>query len=173
MSSNDWILTYTGRQFWPLAPRAEDVDLEDIAHALAHLCRFAGHCRVFYSVAQHSVHVSERVHSRYALEGLLHDAAEAYLCDVARPIKPALAGYEAAESQLMAVIRARFGLTGLELGGVQVADRRMLCTERRDLMHPNHWPVDPASCYPEPIVPWTPAEAKARFLARFEELYAR
>jgi uncharacterized protein len=85
--TGDWIQTYTGKQFWPLSPLPEDIVIEDIAHALSMQCRFGGHVRTFYSVAQHSVHVSLLVEPQYALWGLLHDAAEAYLVDLPRPIK--------------------------------------------------------------------------------------
>jgi hypothetical protein len=83
-----WQQTFTGRQFWPCDPRPEDVCLEDIAHHLALMCRFGGACRVFYSVAEHSVRVAELVWDRTngdreaALAGLLHDASEAYLVDI-------------------------------------------------------------------------------------------
>jgi uncharacterized protein len=83
----DWILTYTGRRFSPLAPRPEDVCIEDIAHALANKCRFTGHTQRFYSVAEHSVLVQSLVSPPYGLAALLHDAAEAYLPDIASPIK--------------------------------------------------------------------------------------
>ena len=85
----DWIQTFTGRAFYVLDPRPEDVDIEDIAHALSMQCRFAGHCREFYSVAQHSVTASWLVPPEDALWGLLHDAAEAYVVDLPRPIKRA------------------------------------------------------------------------------------
>jgi hypothetical protein len=77
-----WIQTVSGRQFWPLAPKAEDVDIGDIAHALAMKCRYSGHTQKFYSVAEHSVHISLALlrdgwNPTTALWGLLHDAAEA------------------------------------------------------------------------------------------------
>lgn len=83
----DWMQTYTGRKFWPLNPRAEEVYIEDIAHSLALSCRFNGHCKVFYSIAQHSVLVSQIVKPTQQLIALLHDSAEAYLGDIIRPIK--------------------------------------------------------------------------------------
>lgn len=85
-----WIQTFTGKQFWPLTPKAEDVCIEDIAHALAFKCRFGGHCKTFYSVAEHSCRVAEILRPEHQLIGLLHDAAEAYLPDVAAPIKSAI-----------------------------------------------------------------------------------
>src|SRR5688572_18527016 len=89
----DWILTATGRSFWPLDPRADEICIDDIAQALAKVCRFGGHCCDFYSVAQHSVlvaHLVERSHPQLALHALLHDAAEAYLGDFTQPLKPYL-----------------------------------------------------------------------------------
>ncbi len=85
----DYIATYTGKQFYPLDPRPEDVCLEDIAHSLSNLCRFTGHTDTdrFYSVAQHSVICSTIVAPEAALLALLHDAAEAYLGDISRPLK--------------------------------------------------------------------------------------
>src|ERR1700744_4853571 len=87
---NGWIQTFTGKKFSPLAPRPEDVDIRDIAHALAMKCRFNGHCSPFYSIAEHSVRVSwllEQQGKREALWGLMHDAADAYLPDLGAPIK--------------------------------------------------------------------------------------
>lgn len=89
---NSWIQTFSGRQFFPLEPRVEDVCIEDIAHGLSNLCRYAGHCECFYSVAQHCLLVSRVVPREHALRGLLHDASEAYLIDVPRPIKHSIGG---------------------------------------------------------------------------------
>lgn len=72
----DWMQTYTGRRFWPLDPVAGDIEIMDIAHALSNQCRYAGHTRFHYSVAQHSVQVSENVAPEHALWGLLHDAPD-------------------------------------------------------------------------------------------------
>ena len=104
----DFIQTFTGRMFWPIDPQPDEVDIEDIAHALSNVCRFCGHTREFYSVAQHSVLVSEIVPAAFALEGLLHDATEAYISDVARPVKPYLTNYKEIEINLYRAIAKRF-----------------------------------------------------------------
>src|SRR3990167_2984266 len=103
----DWIQTASGIAFWPLRPRIEDVRIEDIAHALAAVNRFNGHTRVPWSVAEHSLQLTYelvRVGSprETCLYGLLHDASEAYLCDMPRPLKRAavMAGYRLAEAEL-------------------------------------------------------------------------
>lgn len=70
----DWIQTFTGRQFWPLDPQPDHIDIADIAHALAHDCRFGGHCRRFYSVAEHSVLLSRAVAPEFRLAALMHDS---------------------------------------------------------------------------------------------------
>ena len=180
----EWCQTASGIPFYPLNPRMEDVRIEDIAHALANMCRFAGHTREFYSVAQHCVLASEMVEwasyedpNHEALYALLHDASEAYIVDVPRPLKhqPEFAGYILAESRLQTAIYSAFGLDPVEPGLLHVVDHRMLRTEQRDLMPPacngdDRHDVEP---YPDPIEPWTPTEARKRFLARFKELTGR
>ena len=174
--NGNWINTYTGRQFWPLDPRVEDVDIEDIAHALSLQCRFTGHVRSFYSVAQHCVLVAECVPESDRLWALLHDAPEAYLIDLARPVKQAseMRGYRDAEDRLMHVIADRFGLVGDIPASVKDADNRMLMTEAHSLMkmHPQ-WLVDaPWQPYPVTITPWLSGIARSRFLNRFHALTA-
>ena len=169
-----WINTYTGRQFWPLAPRVEDVDIEDIAHALSLQCRFTGHVHEFYSVAQHCCLVAERVPEEDRAWALLHDAPEAYLIDLARPVKhaPWMQQYRDVEDCLMAVIAERFGLVGECPDSVKDADKRMLMTEAHSLMtmHPQWLIHAPWKRYEDgPVIPWTPQVARARFLNRFRE----
>lgn len=136
----DWIETYTGRQFWPLDPRPEDIDARDIAHALSLICRFNGHCEDHYSVAKHSMLMVEAAEREgrgdLALWLLLHDASEAYICDVPRPLKmlPMFADYRAIEQRLQIMIYERFGLVGPEPVEVKDYDRRMLCMERALIM---------------------------------------
>ncbi len=110
--------TFSRTMFYPLDPHPEDVHIVDIAHALANICRFGGHAKRFYSVAQHSVLVSRIVEPEDALHGLMHDAAEAYVGDVVRPIKhmPGMAAYHAAE-QSCVVCNMRSFLDGRASSG--------------------------------------------------------
>ena len=172
--------TASGRQFWPLDPRPEEIVIEDIAHALALQCRFAGHCREPYSVAQHSVLVSRACDPRDALWGLLHDASEAYLQDMIRPLKrsPGFADrYLEAEVRLQAVICDRFGLPCEEPASVHRADVAVLLAEARDLLAPPPatWKEaqrgsDNVRAIEEPIIPWRWEAARHLFLVRFAEL---
>ncbi|WP_424360235.1 phosphohydrolase [Methylocystis parvus] len=136
----DWIQTYSGRAFYPLDPRPEDVCMRDIAHALSHLCRFGGHSTRFYSVAEHSSTLCEyfllRGDRELARWALLHDAAEAYLVDVPRPIKSSLTNYRAIERRIMEAICTRFALPWEEPAAVREADLRILTDESRALMAP-------------------------------------
>ena len=83
----DWMQIFTGKKFWPLDPKSEEVDIKDIAHSLAFQCRFNGHSNYFYSIAQHSVIVSKIVSKDQAFAALLHDAAETYIGDMVSPLK--------------------------------------------------------------------------------------
>jgi len=170
----DWIQTYTGRKFWPLDPRPEDVDIRDIAHALSLTCRFCGHIREFYSVAQHSVMVMEHCPPQYRLWGLLHDAAEAYLSDLCAPVKRSLkaAGqmfYHDAEDRVMDAVCARFGLAPQMPPIVKEIDVRALYTEKVLFNIELKWMDGPAPL-PCAIEPWMPERAEREFLTRFTEL---
>ena len=158
--------TWTGRLILPLALKHEDIDLEDIAHALSNKCRFNGHCR-FLSVAQHSVLVAKKLPSNLQLWGLLHDASEAYLDDIIKPLKelPEFAFYKKAERDAMRVICERFDLPIEEPEAVKIADYRMYLTERRE-MRPNGPPcMLQDESYPDPIDPWMPAQAYDNFIS--------
>lgn len=171
------ISTATGRQFWPLDPRPEHVAVRDIAGALSRLCRFGGHCRSFYSVAQHSVHVAELVAEQVpeaALWALLHDAAEAYLLDLPRPIKYAsgMEPYREAEARVKAAIASAFCLSATMPAVVRWADQTIFATEVRDLMTNGSgeiWSLEQRPL-PQRIEPWEPRHAEARFLEMFQRL---
>jgi 5'-deoxynucleotidase YfbR-like HD superfamily hydrolase len=167
----DWIQTANGRAFWPLDPRVEDVHLDDIAYALSNQCRFSGHCRPAYSVAEHSVRASMIVPPDDALWALMHDASEAFLVDVPRPIKPFLVGYKEIETTVMRVICERFGLIGEMPESVKRTDEILLATEARDLMQrpPRDWKLREKPLEKR-IVPWSAREAELSFLDRFAEL---
>jgi uncharacterized protein len=168
MTHRPWIQTYSGRQFFLDVIEPEKICLDDIAHALSHLCRFGGHTLEFYSVAQHSIVVASECFTVFGRQwGLLHDAAEAYLVDVPKPIKPLLAGYAGLENRILAAIAQRFRLELPIPEEVHRADVRALYTERRDLLMPP--PADWAQeglveCFPKRIVAWDPTEAEERFL---------
>jgi hypothetical protein len=169
--------TYTGKRVHALAPSPEEIDIDDVAHALSQMCRFVGHTDGFYSIAQHSVLVSELVPHQDALWGLLHDASEAYLCDLPAPIKrdPEMSFYRIAEDRLMRAICRKFGLRPQMPFSVMAADKLALATEFRDVttVDDPDWIV--AECGVAPIsdytiFPWPPAIAEDRFLRRFWEL---
>lgn len=166
-----WIQTYTGKQFFPFDPRTGDIDIRDIAHSLSNLCRFNGHCRSFYSVADHSVRVSRIVDDDLALWGLLHDAAEAYLSDIPRPIKASIPEFDAMERKLLRSVVGCFDLAWPMPEEVRKADDVLLVTEARDLMEPPpaSWELE-AKPLEEPIVPLSANQAERAFLDRFSLL---
>ena len=187
VAGGGWIQTVTGRAFPILDPRPEDIDIRDIAHALSMLCRFGGHTREFYSVAQHSVLVS-LVLERFQpdnhvlkLGGLLHDRGEGYLLDLPRPIKrlPGFEPYRKLEHHIERVSEPRFGLvlTEADRKAIKAADELVLRTECRDLMAPLHsaWSrelhPDHGATMPETIEPMTPEGARFYFLKRWAELW--
>lgn len=170
----DWMQTISGRRFYPTNPRSDEVNEHDIGHALSMLCRYAGHVVSFYSVAEHSVLMSQAVVPEHALAALLHDATEAYLVDVPRPVKRSLPDYVQMEELVWGAIAIHFGLE-LELPAeVKEADTRILIPERDRLM-PNaeRWDVDEDyEPLPVTIACWSPAEAERRFHERLLQLQA-
>jgi hypothetical protein len=177
--NGSWIQTKTGKRFFVLSPEPEDFDIEDIAHALSNQCRFTGHVNYFYSVAEHSLRVCSLLmqwhpeDTQLAFDGLMHDASEAYLPDLARPIKqlPEFTFYRDIEDSLAKHIAVRFGSTHPIPAEVHRADSVLLGTEARDLMYPvvDNWHLR-YELLDEPVDPWTPGEAKGRFLARYRHL---
>lgn len=164
--------TRSGRMFWPLEPRAEETDIRDVAQGLSCMCRFNGQCREFYSVAQHSVIVSRHLPEGMRLWGLLHDCSESFFPDMITPVKRAMPEFDAYEKALLRVMVGAFGLPPEEPAEVKRADRAVLAAEARDLFSTRlslaaHPDIDPI---PETIRPWSPTEARARFLARYEEI---
>ena len=164
-----WIQTYSGKKFYPLNPNVSDIVIEDIIHSLSMKCRFGGHCKCFYSVAQHSIIMADNVPKEHQLVALLHDATEAYLPDVCRPIKSSLTGFEEIERQLYLAIAEKFGLPNEIPKCVKEADDRALITEKRDIMSssPDIWSVY-AEPFEDRISCWDCNSAKLKF-----ELYLR
>jgi hypothetical protein len=175
----DYFRTHTCRHVHPLNPAPDEMSIFDIARSLSHLCRFLGHTTAFYSVAQHSILVSRFVPREDALWGLLHDASEAYLCDLPAPIKrdPEMGFYRIAEGRLMAAICRKFGLRLEMPRTVTIADKALLATEFRDVttMNDLRWIKDECGAVPVPnlhIEPWDPKTARRQFLNRYVELTA-
>lgn len=178
----DWVQTFTGRAFYPLDPRPADIDIRDIAHHLSMICRYNGAVRRFYSVAEHCVLLCQVVTDRLPddssqqLQALMHDAAEAYLCDVVRPVKVALAGYREAEQRVERAIAERFGLLCAgKTTLVDELDNLILYDEAKALMpvenDPWHLAFGPGLGVE--IHGYTPIEAEARFLGAFRKRVGR
>lgn len=172
----DWITTYSGGRFYPADPRPSEVRLLDIAHALSYLNRYGGHTRWPYSVAQHSVLVSECVermgHPTLALCGLLHDAAEGLgLCDLPAPFKRSLGAYNVAEDRVWQHgVAPRFGLPAVLPFVVKAADVQVFVNEAAVLLNGPRWWLDgrwPAPSNQIEIKRWTADEAEQRFLERY------
>ena len=159
------ITTYTGKNVNPLDLRVDDICLSDIAHPLSMTCRFGGHCSKFYSVAEHSVLVSRLCPKEFALIGLLHDAAEAYLGDIPSPVKRLVPEFLEAEKRAEAVIALKFGIPQLMNHQVKVADSLALEIEKGKLL--KGFPRIEGS---KRIRCLSPAQARDKFLARFTEL---
>jgi uncharacterized protein len=177
-----YLQTVSGRWVNPFDPDPEQLDAGDIARSLANQCRFGGHCRAFYSVAQHSVIVSELVENRGgdaedAFAALMHDATEAYLGDMPHPLKHRSAlgrAFREAEGHLEQAIRDRFRIRP-DVLEIKRVDRALLASERRAFSAETwHWPelegVDPLDIE---LTAWSPDEAEAAFNRRYAELDAR
>jgi len=136
----NWIQTYTGIKFYPFDPKIEDICLEDICHSLSMTCRFTGHCKSFYSVAQHSVEIYKECLKRGYDDNilkwaLLHDAAEAYVSDVPRPIKQMLDyQFGKCENNILSLIAKKYNLSDNIPKEVKEIDTAILATEARYLM---------------------------------------
>ena len=177
-----YLQTVSGRFVNPFDPDPSQLDIGDITRALAKTCRFGGHCRSFYSVAQHSVIVSELVEQRSGdpedvFAALMHDAAEAYLGDMPHPLKHRSAlgeAFKAAERHLEQALQTRFNIKP-DVPEIKRADRALLATERRAFSAEDwHWPelegVEPLELE---LTAWPPDEAARIFAERYAELDAR
>lgn len=198
----DWMQTYSGRQYWPLDPRADEVDVEDIAHHLSMICRYCGACLLFWSVAEHSVGVlaviegdmrragiplDEPLGRKFRLAALFHDAPEAYCHDLIRPIKRCVHGYDRVEAANYDAIALAVGLpmlSEMDAQRIKLADNAMLLAEQALLMAPApaKWsPIDvPAEMLADARAfvqrnrgeTLAPREAKALFRAEYTALAA-
>lgn len=152
--------TFTGNVINVFDPKPEDICIEDIAHALSNICRFNGHSKKFYSVAEHSIRCADEIESRNnRLAALMHDASEAYLCDIPAPIKRSLPQYHEWENKMMEVIAAKFGFQYPLCIEVKAIDTAMLLREWDELIVPE-----------SRTATLDPFEARAEFLAAFDRI---
>jgi 5'-deoxynucleotidase YfbR-like HD superfamily hydrolase len=168
-----WISTYSNAKFYLLNPTKDMICIEDIAHALSHVCRFGGHVSRFYSVAQHSIFVSERCSPEIQLEGLMHDSTEAYYGDMVRPLKYLMPNYQELENKLHHLINRKFKLKYNKKVRDEIKkwDNIALVTEKRDFKHGALWD-NYNDIIPDEnrIKALSPKQAEKLFLKRFEEL---
>ena len=171
MRIGDWIQTNSGIEFYHRDVRPEDIDIDDIAHSLSMQCRFNGHSKYFYSVAEHCVLVSEHIAPEHALAGLLHDGAEAYMSDLPKPLKKLFPYFIELETNIEIIIAEKYGFQFPYHPDIKTWDNQLLADEAAQLMTvpPQNW-----ANMPDPIgidfQCWTPEQAKRRFLKRFKEL---
>lgn len=175
---NTCITTYTGRSFDPTRPKAEDIHIADIAHALSLICRGNGHVNHFFSVGQHCLHcageaLARGYSPRVAMACLIHDASEAYMSDVPRPFKAYLGEYRALEEKFMDVVYEKYlgsPLKAEEKALMEKIDDDMLWYNLRDLLYQPPEGEAPAmkSEFSQAFVPFE--EIEAAYLALFEKL---
>jgi hypothetical protein len=172
-SQGPWIQTFSGRAFHLKEPRVDDIDILDIAHSLAHQCRYGGHSRRFYSVAEHCILLSQVASVPNKFAALMHDASEAYLLDIPRPLKPLLTGYQDIERVVMNRIAIKFGFAFPLADEVKMLDAAIVSDEREQNMMPmivdETW-GDLPSALGVNLRFWQPAEASERFLDAFYAL---
>lgn len=176
-----YIITYTGKKFNLLEPKIDDIDILDIAHAQAMQCRWTGHCKHHYSIAQHAYYCSFIGPANEALERLMHDTSESYIGDMNRPLKHytnAGDAYRSVEAPLQGLIYEAFGMSAHEPASVKIADEAMLYAELEQLLPPieretgeQNNPFGRSEAAKIVIEEWTPAHAEKMFLARFNTLY--
>lgn len=176
-----WVQTYTGKRVSPFTLDPATIDIIDIAHSLAMQCRFNGHIKQLYSVAQHSINASYLVHPSHALEALLHDAAEYLIGDLARPIKQQIPSYAALDDLVTAGIAAKYRLDTRDetTAAVKLADNWLVIEEARIFLKDDltsEWGIEqPELEGDEPRLYWEPIPpdvCRELFLLRFEELWA-
>lgn len=172
---NEGIRLYSGAMFDYNAPQDSDVTIDDVAHALSHVCRFAGHIRHFYSVAQHAVNVSRLVPPEHAYAALMHDTAEAFTNDLPTPLKTAFPVFKELEVKIETAMANKFGFQYPLHESVKYADLQMLLLEKEMLKQDfSDWAVLEGVEHPDTHRLWmietSPAEAKRRFLHRYKEL---
>jgi hypothetical protein len=156
-----------------IAPDPATINPLDIANALSNICRFTGHVREFYSVAQHCLLVAHLLPRELKFMGLMHDAHEAYVNDLSTPHKGLCEGYRATEALAWEAVAERFALPVELPAAVKYADLVALGMEKRDLLkdHPEEWPcLVGVKLRPEPVIPYSHSDARYLWLDMFQSL---
>jgi len=171
----DWMHTYTGRKFYPLDPREDEINIIDIAHALSMNCRYNGHTKKFYSVAEHCVLMTDYLPQELKLAGLLHDSAEAYMSDLIHPIKKNMPKFYEIENRLLNRIYQRYNIEIIEdeWDFVKQIDFDIAGDEKEQAMNnPNNieWEIIGVGLGAK-LKFWSPELAKVHFLLKFVELF--
>ncbi len=166
---NPWIRLHSGKKFHILNPRAEEFDINDAAHALSHLCRFAGHTKYFYSISQHSCIVCDLLPDELKLEGLLHDFAEYALNDISTQLKSVLPQYKEIEIRAEKVLAKKYKLKFPFPSAIKEADMVALVSEMKSLMPSGDYKNIPFTPMTKKIVPWSIEKSKREFLKRFRK----
>lgn len=175
-----WMTTVSGKRIDFRFPHHSDLVIRDIAHSLGMKCRYNGHSTMFYSVAEHCVHVAEYIEmyggDAEAYHALLHDADEAYLPDLPRGLKNLIPGYLEIEARFRQEIAFAFSTRSTVSALIKDVDTRIVVNEKAVLFPPNRTPADPV--YAEPlenieIIGWTPREARDRFLMMYMQLWQK
>lgn len=182
MQSRDgWIELHSGGRFPFKSFTKGDIHIQDLAHALAHVCRYNGHVQKFYSVAEHSVVMmlwAERnlkdITPVELMTILLHDASEAYIGDMTRPLKQMFPEFKALEERIHMAVAERFGTMYPHPEWLKDLNLRILVDERKQAMGKteNDWGMTSLEGLNVYLSFWSPAEARDQFRKQYERLCA-
>ena len=169
-----WIQTYTGKEMWFLEPAPDTIDIIDIAHSLSLKCRYNGHCRQFYSVAEHAILACDLLKNEepeVQMWGLLHESGEPYISDIPAPVKQYIPGFIEIENRILLSVAIKFKLSFPMPKKIKEIDLALLHAESLEMM------VTPSRPWDLPVPPadvifhyWDPFVAKEEFLSRFNNL---
>lgn len=173
-----WLETFTGEQFHFLQPLAAEIHVEDVAHSLSQLCRYNGHTKAFYSVAEHSILICDWIAANFPgasqqvlRTALLHDVAETYLGDMSRPVKHQMPQFKELEHIIEGAAAERFDIELPFPAVVEECDARILVDEREQCMSDsgNEWGTDALEPLGVEIKFLDPPNVRRLFMERFFE----
>lgn len=161
-----YIRTFKDRKFYFEHPEDYEFDIEEIAHSLSNQCRWTGHCRKFYSIAEHSIHCARMSPVGFTKEAFLHDASEAYVVDLSRPLKQLVSDYKTIQKNIEAAVAKFYEFPYPMSLEVQDIDNRMLVTEWQQLFNETDISLGPYNNEPYSFILncWLPEKAEKEFL---------